>query len=53
MDPVLIVMIGFVLLAVLAFFFARDSRPGFDHRELRDPGSPNVPSSPQPAQAED
>ena len=30
------------LLAGLALKFGGESRPGFDHRELRDQGPPNV-----------
>ena len=48
MDPVVFLVIGLVVLAVLALLWGRDSRPGFDHRELRDSGPPNVPSSPRP-----
>ena len=32
----------FALLALLALKFCGESRPGFDHRELRDEGPPNL-----------
>ena len=42
LDLTLYVFGPVTLLAILALLFGRDSRPGFDHRELRDSGPRNV-----------
>jgi len=42
LEVVLYVVAPFGLLAMLAIKFGGESRPGFDHRELRDEGPPNV-----------
>ena len=37
MEIFLYVLGGYLILGVLAHFFGKNSRPGFDHRDLRDP----------------
>ena len=42
LDLALYVFGPLIVLAILALKFGGESRPGFDHRELRDEGPPNV-----------
>ena len=42
LDLTLYIFGPFALLAGLALKFGGESRPGFDRRELRDQGPPNV-----------